>query len=781
MEQQVRYKLPHEDIYSLASAQLAPVLKLDGDGKQAFFLHRKMYKGIEDLSIEEMKLGGMRTNPLNNTSARDTTYHNITHLDVDNGKESPISGLPQELKIVMTAYNFYQDHFAFLNVLNNDLELWVIDCKSLEAKKVCNQINNNTGSPYIWLKDNRLLVNVVAKNRQNLINKKEQLPVGPVVMNNDGESFENRTYQDLLTDEIDEFNFEQLVLSDIYLVDLDGQKTLWKEGGMHDGMSLSPDGNFIMLSEIQKPFAYTVPYDRFAYKTSIYDIEGNHVHLVVDTPLIDKLPQGFMAVSTGRRGLRWRSDQPSTLVWIEAQDGGDPANSVEYRDFVYEQIVPFNGEPRLMFKTKDRFAGIYFGNDNLALIYERWWANRNQRMILFNPQNLEESTLVDERNYQNLYDNPGQFTMIKNQYLHHVLHIEDDGVMYLSGDGVHPGGRRNFIDKYNYKTGEKVRLFECNEPDMQEDISFVLNAKEGNIITVIQSKSDYPNFYKRNIYTGDKVNIRKFDNPFKILGGIHKEQVTYTRADGLELKATMYLPVGHTIASAKDLPMIMYAYPTEYKDKSTASQRSDAAEDFIYPFWGSMLYWANRGYVILDDVSFPIIGEGDTQPNDTYVTQLVDSAKAAIDYMVGRGIVDRNKIGVAGHSYGGFMVAMLLTHTDFFAAGVARSGAYNRTLTPFGFQSEERNYWQAKDVYNAMNPFMDADKMKTPMLLIHGKEDNNPGTFTIQSERYFAALKSQGANVRLVLLPLESHSYAGEESIMHVLAEQDDWFEKYLK
>jgi dipeptidyl aminopeptidase/acylaminoacyl peptidase len=188
-----------------------------------------------------------------------------------------------------------------------------------------------------------------------------------------------------------------------------------------------------------------------------------------------------------------------------------------------------------------------------------------------------------------------------------------------------------------------------------------------------------------------------------------------------------------------------------------------------------------RGYAVFDDPSMPIIGEGDKEPNDSFVKQLVMSAEAAVNKLVELGIADRRKIAIGGHSYGAFMTANLLAHSDLFAAGIARSGAYNRTLTPFGFQREERTYWEAPEVYYNMSPFMHADKINEPMLMIHGHADNNSGTFPIQSERMFAAMKGHGGKARLVMLPHESHGYRARESILHVLWETDQLLENYVK
>ena len=331
------------------------------------------------------------------------------------------------------------------------------------------------------------------------------------------------------------------------------------------------------------------------------------------------------------------------------------------------------------------------------------------------------------------------------------------------------------------KTKNKERLYESEYTDKLENLQEALDMEKGEILVRIEAPTEYPNYYIRNIKNGNLKQITNFENPFTSIQNVHKEVITYKRDDGLELSGTLYLPVDYDMQKKEKKPMILWAYPREYKDKDNAGQNTNNPNEFTYPYYGSMVYWVNRGYVVLDDASFPIVGEGDTEPNDTFITQLVANGKAAIDAVDSLGYIDRNKVAVGGHSYGAFMTANLLSHSDLFAAGIARSGAYNRTLTPFGFQSEERNYWEAPEIYYEMSPFMHADKMKTPLLMVHGVADNNSGTYPLQSERYFNALKGLGATARLVMLPKESHGYAAKESILHMLWEQDQWLEKYVK
>lgn len=480
--------------------------------------------------------------------------------------------------------------------------------------------------------------------------------------------------------------------------------------------------------------------------------------------------------------MGWRSDAPATLYFVEALDGGDPANKVDFRDEVFLWQAPFTSNPTSLVKTVQRYGGIVWGNNTTAILYDQWYDTRNEKTYLFNPSNPGQAPkVIFDRNSQDIYSDPGSFETIKNQYGRQVLALENDNA-FLIGQGHTKNGQFPFIDEFNIKTFKTKRLYQSAYKDKKESIFSIEDFKKGDVLVQIQSKSEYPNYYFRNIKKKNELTqITNFKNPFESIKNVHKEVIKYKRKDGVELSGTLYLPVGYDMKKKEKLPLLIWAYPEEYKDKNSAGQSSQNPNEFTFPNYGSFVYWVAKGYVVLDDASFPIIGEGSTEPNDTFITQLVDNAAAAIDAVDKLGYINRKKVAVGGHSYGAFMTANLLTHSDLFACGIARSGAYNRTLTPFGFQSEQRNYWEVPEVYNTMSPFMTADKMKTPLLLVHGDADNNPGTFTLQSERYFQALKGLGAPVRLLLLPKESHGYAAKENILHLLWEQDQFLEKHLK
>jgi dipeptidyl aminopeptidase/acylaminoacyl peptidase len=777
----LKYQTPPKEIMKLADVKMPPGVYMNEEGDYALLLYRNQYKSIAELSEKELRLGGLRINPLTNISSRARYYNNMAVLDVKTGEEKKIEGMPEKNRLSNFSWSPDQSMMAFTNTTDKGVELYVVDIKKAQATKLTNDnLNANLGRPFVWFRDGKsFLVKVLPKDKQTLIDEASSIPTGPTVSINEGQKAQNRTYQDLLKNKNDEFNFEQLTRSQIFNIDLKGKSSLWKETDLYRGMDFSLDGNYILITTIERPFSYIVPYYRFPFTTIIYDKDGKEIKKILEVPLIEELPKGFMSEREGMRDLDWRADKPATLYWAEVLDKGDPEVEVDFRDEVFQLEAPFSGKKRTILKTINRFAGITWGNDNMAIAIDYWWNTRNLKTYLFNPSdNTTKPEIIFDRNYQDKYNDPGEFVTSRNDFGKSTLTIIDNN-LFLLGDGYSEEGVRPFIDEYDYKTKENNRLWRAEGKDDLESIIDLKNAKKGILLTRIESKNTYPNYYFRNIKTGDLKAVTNYQNPFAGLQNVKKEIIKYKREDGLELSGTLYLPTDYE--EGKKYPMVMWAYPEEFKDKSTAGQVTSSSNEFIYPWYGSPIFWVTRGYVVLDDASFPIVGEGDTEPNDSFIKQLVANGKAAIDAVDEMGYIDRNKVAVGGHSYGAFMTANLLTHSNDYAAGIARSGAYNRTLTPFGFQSEERNYWEAPNIYYEMSPFMHSDKMKTPLLLVHGAADNNSGTYTMQSERYFNALKGLGATVRLVLLPKESHGYAASESILHLLWEQDQWLEKYVK
>jgi len=782
-QENATYQEPSQEIIELAEAPVAPSIRMDSKAENIVFLYRSNFKSIETLSEKEMRLGGLRINPKTNINSRQSYFNAIKVRTGRNEKETVVKGLPNNGRYANFSWSPNQKMMAFTNTVTNGVELWVLDIASKSVTKLSKaNLNANTGQPFSWFKNNNaLLIKTIATNKKELIDTKTAVPTGPTIsVSEAGKKAQNRTYQDLLKNKTDEHNFEQLALSELRKIDLKGNETPWMKSDMYKNISFSPDGNYVMVSTIEKPFSYLVPYRRFPSKTNIYSKGATLTKTILQVPLIEDLPKGFMSVRKGKRNLSWRGDKPATIVWAEALDGGDAAKEVAYRDQVFQLEAPFKATGTPLIKTIGRFYQVEWGNDQIAIANDYWWNTRNTKSYIFNPSNNNSKpVLITDRNYQDKYSNPGNFVTKRNEFGRYTLELTGNKA-YLIGDGFSEKGKFPFVDEMNLKTKKTIRLYESSLTDKVEGISSALDMKKGEILVKIESKNEYPNYYIRNIKKKiGLIPMTQFKNPFSSIQNVHKEVIKYKREDGLELSGTMYLPTNYV--KGQKYPMIMWAYPEEFKDKSSAGQSTASSNEFTYPWYGSPIYWVTKGYVVLDNASFPIVGEGDEEPNDTFIKQLVSNAKAAIDAVDNLGYIDRNKVAVGGHSYGAFMTANLLSHSNLFAAGIARSGAYNRTLTPFGFQSEERNYWEAPEIYYNMSPFMHCDTMKTPLLLIHGEADNNSGTYPLQSERYFNALKGLGAPVRLVMLPKESHGYRAKESVLHMLWEQDQWLEKHVK
>ena len=782
-QENLSYQKPPKEILELADYERAPSVNMDSKKEYMLLSYRSTYKTLDDLSQEEMRLGGLRINPITNISSTVTYITNLKVRKVAEKNEVQVKGLPENPRISNLGMSPNEKKLSFSNTTTTGVELWVLDIATAQATKLTDAtVNANMGNPFSWFDDQTILVKMLVKNRPALIDQKKDLPTGPIVSSGDGSVSQNRTYQDLLKNPLDEQNFETLVTSELYKVTLDGKSELFKKADMYAGESISPDGNFVMLTTLQKPFSYIVPLSRFPQKSVVYDKYGKEVKVVNEVPLTEVMPKGFSSVRKGKRSMGWRADKAATLSYVEALDEGDQANKVDFRDEVFLWDAPFNNNPTSLVKTQQRFAGITWGDDKTAIVMDQWYDTRNMKTYLINPSNPAQAPkVISDRNYQDIYSDPGNFETKKNQYGKFVLTLDNDKA-YLVGDGFTKEGQFPFIDEFNLSTLKTKRLYQSTYKDKKEDIMSLEDVKKGEALVMIQSKNEYPNYYYRNFKSKGKLTqLTDFKNPFESIKNVHKEVIKYKRKDGVELSGTLYLPVGYDKSKKEKKPLLIWAYPAEYKDKNSAGQSDKNPNEFTFPYYGSFVYWVTRGYVVLDDASFPIIGEGSTEPNDTFIEQLVANAEAAIDAVDQLGYIDRKKVAVGGHSYGAFMTANLLTHSNLFACGIARSGAYNRTLTPFGFQSEQRNYWDIPEVYNTMSPFMNAHKMKTPLLLTHGEADNNPGTFTLQTERYFQALKNLGAPVRMVILPKESHSYVAKDNILHLLWEQDQFLEKYLK
>jgi dipeptidyl aminopeptidase/acylaminoacyl peptidase len=782
----LKFQTPPKEILELVDVQPAPSVMLDSKAKWLVLSYRDAFLSLEELAETEEKLAGMRINPELHCRSRVNYLKKLTVQSMVDGKELTLTGLPEKLKFTSLQFSPDEKYLSFVNASDKGLEIYLIDLATgkVTSPYAGHYLNAIFGSGYSWSSDGTYLILSVCVSPNNKAPKfvRKVLPTGPAIQESSGKKAPVVTYQDLLKNKNDEDRFDELVTSTYVKLTLDGNFSSLLPMGIYLGVNQSPDGKYFLVSELKKPYSYIVPFQRFPTTERLIDEKGNAVMTVNETPLIESLPTGFDAVQIGKREMEWRNDEPATLYWVEAQDAGDPNMEADYRDAVYEWKAPFDGEKRLLVKTQNRFNYIIWGDKNLAIVYDNWWKNRNTKVYLIDPEKPKtDADILFDYSTQDYYNHPGSFITDKNAMLQNVLLFsKDKKKMYMTGEGYSPEGNKPFYAEFDLKTKTKKMLWQADGKSTYERFIKLIDPVKKTFLTSIETNDEMPNVYLRTAGSKAKPIQKTFlQNPFKKFSVVKKEKIKYKRADGIDLDAMMYLPAGFDKTKGEKLPLIIWAYPTEFKDNKAAGQIKDSPHKFTRPSYGSPLYWAMKGYAVLDNASFPIIGEGDSEPNDTFIPQLVANGQAAIDKMVNDGIVDPKRVAVGGHSYGAFMTANLMAHCDLFACGIARSGAYNRSLTPFGFQQEERLFWEAKDLYMEMSPFYWAEKINEPLLMIHGDADNNPGTFTLQSERLFAAIKGLGGTARLVLLPHESHGYAAKENVLHMLWEQDEWLKKY--
>ncbi|GIV31530.1 MAG: hypothetical protein KatS3mg029_0881 [Saprospiraceae bacterium] len=778
------YQMPSPAIAELIDAPPTPAISLSPDNSWMLILDRQGLPTIEELGREELRLAGLRLDPLTNGPSRSSYYVGLAVKALDASEPQPIEGLPAEARISEVRWSTDGKRIGFLHTTGRGIELWVADVQTRQARRLTNPVVNDVvGSAWEWLDSgSKILFKRIPADRGPRP-AQPQVPAGPVIQSNEGVAAPVRTYQDLLNNPHDEALFEYYATAELALLDLStGRQQPFGVNGLVVDFSVSPDGKYVLVERLERPFSYIVPWYRFPRITALYRADGKLVRTLAQQPLTESLPKGFNAVPEGPRSFGWRADHPAMLYWVEARDGGDPNAETEVRDQLMLLPAPFDADPIAGPTFELRFSGVTWGDDGLAITEERWWRTRRAITRKWRPAAPSAPTeVLFDRSYEDRYGDPGNFETTTNRYGRQVLLRADGGQsLFLTGQGASPAGNRPFVDRYDLHSGKTERLWRCEGPWYEVPIAIV-DAAKGEVLTRRESTEVQPNYFLRNWKTGSLTQLTKFPNPYERLEGVKKEFIRFKRADGVEMSGTLYLPPGYDKEKDGPLPVFMWAYPREFKDADAAGQVTSSPYEFIRVSPSSPILWVVEGYAVFNDVSMPVVGEGDAQPNETFVEQLRMNAEAAVKVLADMGVGDPNRVAIGGHSYGAFMTANLLAHTDLFAAGIARSGAYNRTLTPFGFQSEERTYWEAPEVYYKMSPFNFADKIKEPLLLIHGEADNNSGTFPMQSERMYAALKGHGATVRLVMLPHESHGYRARESLMHLAWETSQWLDKYVK
>lgn len=774
----IEYQTPPKAIYDLVMAKPTPGVSLDSKGEWMLILERSNMPTVEELAQPELRIAGLRINPNNFGPSRTTFFTNLSLKNIKTGVQSAITGLPSDVKAGNVRWNDAEDKIAFTQTTNTGIDIYVIDVKTKKAVKINKSaVNIVLGDPYGWMGSNTILYKATSKPL-SAAPKKMLAPRGPVVQQNLGKVAASPTFQDLIKSPYDESLFEFYGTTQL-IKNVNGVETKIGSPMLYSNIEPSPDNKYLLVERIDKPFSYLVTASGFNSTFLITDMNGKLIKQLAKLPSSELVPSGYDNVLNAPRDFSWLDNLPATVSWIEPLDSGLIKKKVDYHDVAYTLSAPFNGTPKELAKTVNRMYSISDITPDMYFVTEGSRAKHTIKMSKLLTATGTMEVLID-RSTDDAYNDPGTPVTAKNMYGRNAIKIVEGNKMLMRGIGASPKGDLPFLSSFDLVTKEKKILWRCEEP-YYESVTAVVDFDKLLVVTNKQSQADQPNYYLRDLRNNTAKIITAFPDPQPGLRGITKQKVSYKRKDGVDLNADLYLPKGYDARKDGLLPVIMWAYPREFKSASDAAQVRGSQYTFTRVGYGSIVFWATQGYAIMDNTEFPIVGEGDKQPNDNFIDQLTWNAEAAIDKIVEMGIGDRNKIAVGGHSYGAFMTANLLAHTNLFKAGISRSGAYNRTLTPFGFQNEERTYWQAPEVYFKMSPFSYADKIKTPMLMIHGEADNNPGTFPIQSERLYNAIKGHGGTVRFVQLPFESHGYAAKENILHMLWEQDQWLNKYVK
>jgi dipeptidyl aminopeptidase/acylaminoacyl peptidase len=777
------YRQPAQVLVDIVDAPPTPAVRMSPDDEWMLLLERPSLPPIADLAARELRLAGTRIAPRTNGRSRRTPYTGARFMRIADRREVVVTGLPANPKLEDVEWSPDGKRVAFTQTANDGIELWVADIETGQARRLTGPVLNTVlaGGP-VWVADSWTILVTMIPEARGTEPAETRVPSGPTIQQNVDKTAPARTYQDLLENRHDEALFEHYGTAQLVRITVDGKVTRLGDPGLIGSFSPSPDGRYVLVERTHRPFSYLVPWYRFPNRIEVLDMNGYPVYLIADLPLQEEVPVPFGSVPTGPRNVSWRADAPATLYWVEALDGGDAGKPAEQRDRVVVHAAPFANTPEPVITLGYRYGGIMWGSDDLALVTERWWRTRQARVWRVRPNSLEsEPELIFDRSYEDRYNDPGMPVMRMNARGRYVLRTTDRGrALFLRGQGASPEGDRPFIDKFDLRSKQTQRLFRSEAPVYEVPLE-VLDDQARTILTSRESQEEPPNYFIRDLRRGGVNQLTFFLNPTRQLEGMQKELIQYQRADGVTLSGTLYLPPGYDAQRDGPLPLFVWAYPREFKDPDAAAQVVGSPYRYTRLGGWSTPIWVALGYAVLDGATMPIVGEGDAEPNDTYVEQLVASAEAATVEMERRGIAERGRMGIGGHSYGAFMAANVLAHSDVFSAGIARSGAYNRSLTPFGFQAEQRTFWEAPEVYFRMSPFMNADKINEPILLIHGEADNNSGTFPIQSERYYHALKGLGKTARLVLLPHESHGYRARESILHMLWEMQEWLERYVK
>ena len=777
----VSYKMPPKEMADLLLARPTPAVSADSKGEWMLIADRNSYPSVEELARPELRIAGLRINPANYSLSRQNFNNNFTLKNIKTGQAYPVAGLPMPLYAGNIKWNPGESKIAFTQTGAKAVDLYVINIATKRAIKTNKQpLNTVIPNAVIWVDDNTILYRAATKP-VSAAPAKPLIPKGPTVQQSLGKVAPSATFEDLIKSPYDEQLFEFYGTSQL-IQNRNGLETLIGKPAITSQLTLSPDKKYMLVRTIKKPFSYLVTANGFPSTMKITDLKGQTIKVLAELPSSEARPSGNDNLQNIDRAFDWRDDEPATITWSHPLDSGRIRSKVDFHDAVFEMQAPFAGQPVELFKTKYRYQGTTWGNAEFAMVREGLRSKQLERIDKYNTVTKKLDKLY-ERTTNDQYSDPGDPVTVKNKFGRDVILVTDGGTKLLMNNtvGASASGDLPFLAKFEIATAKNDIIWRCKE-GYYETVIDVLNPDKLVLLTRRESQTDVPNYYIKNLILkiADRP-ITDFKNPYPQLVGVSKQKIKYKRADGVDLTGDLYLPKGYNKDKDGPLPVLIWAYPREFNSASDAAQVRGSQSRFTVIGGGSPVFYVTQGYAILDNAEMPIVAKDGKKPNDTFIEQLTLNAEAAINKLADMGVGDRNRVAVGGHSYGSFMTANLLAHTNLFKAGIAESGAYNRTLTPFGFQNEDRTYWDDPKLYYDMSPFSFANQIKTPILLIHGEADDNSGTFPINSERLFAAIIGLGGTVRFVYLPYEAHGYRGRENLLHKIWETNEWLNTYVK
>ncbi|PCI37627.1 MAG: prolyl oligopeptidase [Elusimicrobia bacterium] len=776
------YQKPDPKISRIVEAESFPTTRISNQKTHILKGYYNIIPPIDYVAREKLRLAGLRFIPRNRSKYTRYFYTRFEILNLKTKKTHALK-FPKDVRARFPVWSPDSKRFVAAVETEDCVALWQGKTNRSKVKRIpglC--LNTVMGGGHKWLDNRRVLVRM--RSDAGVKPQSHYIAKGPTISETTGKIAQNRTYQDLLEDKNDEALFKFYTTVQLAIVDVvSGKISPIGPAGIITAYSLSPDKTMLRVHRIREPYSYVVPYYHFAQDIELWELNGKSFHRLARLPVFDSIP--IHGVPTGKRDFQWIPNEPSTLLYAEALDQGDWNIDVSHREQI--SLIKIDGAavgtPRKLQKLVHRYSGTKWledGSEFLLYDYER--DRKWLRALKADYRKIRPGaalTALWSYSYQDDYKKPGRIVTIPNKFdrrVSAVVREENRRWIFTYDKGATPKGDFPYLKKIALDNGEEKELFRSPEGTYERFVSFADKSYRG-IITRRETANQSPDLFIVDLESKSSQQLTHEQNPAAVFSQVKKELITWKRGDGTQLSGMLYYPVDYK--KGQKYPTVVSAYPIEYTSKKLAGQVRGSSNKYSKPYKADYLYFTLKGYALLKRAQMPIVGHPKTM-NDSLIEQLNMNSQSIRKVLTEKGISDPDRIGIIGHSYGAFMVANVLSHSPVFKTGIARSGAYNRSLTPFGFQSERRPFWKAKETYIKVSPFFSADKIEKPILLIHGAIDNNSGTHTMQSKRYYAALKGNGVTSRLVLLPHESHGYSAVETVNHVLWEMIRWFDLHL-